>query len=409
MPPTTSERFTLLKPHGVKVAIVGAPSSTARIAQQLSIRPRGGFDVSRLTSIGQARELVGARKLAGAYVPGQRPAPVIVVATAASASLATFVEARFRELAAAQNRPLVVDDLRPLPANNASESPNFFFIVICTLGGFLTVTALGFAAPTLPESQRVGIVAAASLLAPIVAYLIGGPGYDTFTGSAGAILAMLGLGALYAFAVAVITRLLQLGLGRLGALIGSLVLIFLNVPSSGGSVAAPLLPGFWRFLSHFWIGAAALDANRSALYFGGSGVAGDVLKMLAWVAASACLLALPIHLRSTRRVRGSLVPERSPRADVVARRTGGRDATTRRRVLTAYATMGSWSLTAKPGMDSPPWLVRGRHWASRGGRPWRQSLSLWRSTSPYASGCQVTERSACPGFFRRSRAHCCLC
>ena len=164
----------------------------------------------------------------------------------------------------------------------------------------------------MPESQRVGIVASASLLAPIVAYLIGGPGYDTFTGSAGAILAMLGLGALYAFAVAVITRLLQLGLGRLGALIGSLVLIFLNVPSSGGSVAAPLLPGFWRFLSHFWIGAAALDANRSALYFGGSGVAGDVLKMLAWVAASACLLALPIHLRSTRRVRGSLVSPNDP-------------------------------------------------------------------------------------------------
>lgn len=292
------------EPHGVKVAVVGESKSTTRLAHQLSVRPRGGFDVSRLTSIGRARELVGARKLAGAYVPGQRPTPVIVVATAASASLATFVEATFREVAAAQNRTLVVDDVKPLPANNASGSPNFFFIVISTLGAFLTVTALGFVAPTLPEPQRLGIVASASLLAPIVAYLIGGPGYDTFSGSVGAILAMLGLGALYAFAVAVITRLLQLGLGGLGALIGSLVLIFLNVPSSGGSVAAPLLPGFWRFLSHFWIGAAALDANRSALYFGGSGVANDVLKMLAWVAACACLLAVPIHIRSRRRARG---------------------------------------------------------------------------------------------------------
>ena len=33
------------KPHGVKVAIVGAPSNTSRIAHQLSTRPRGGFDV----------------------------------------------------------------------------------------------------------------------------------------------------------------------------------------------------------------------------------------------------------------------------------------------------------------------------------------------------------------------------
>jgi hypothetical protein len=200
------------RPHGVKVAIVGESNGATRLAHQLSNRPRGGFDVSRLASTGQARDLVGARKLAGAYVPGQRLAPVIVVATAASASLATFVEATFREVAAAQNRPLVVDDVKPLPANNASESPNFFFIVISTLGAFLTVTALGVVAPTLPEPQRIGIVAAASLLAPIVAYLIGGPGYDTFSGSVGAILAMLGLGALYAFAVAVIARLCSWGL-----------------------------------------------------------------------------------------------------------------------------------------------------------------------------------------------------
>jgi hypothetical protein len=163
-------------------------------------------------------------------------------------------------------------------------------------------------APRLPERQRLGIVVAASALAPIVAYLIGGSGYDTLTGSVGAILAMLGLGALYACSVAVITRLLQLGLGGLGALIGSLVLIFLNIPSSGGSVAAPLLPGFWRFLSHFWIGPAALDANRSALYFGGSGVANDVLKMLAWVAGCACPLAAPIVLRRAPSPRRARIP-----------------------------------------------------------------------------------------------------
>ena len=78
---------------------------------------------------------------------------------------------------------------------------------------------------------------------PDVAYLIGGPGYDTFSGSVGAIVAMLGLGALYAFAVAVITRLLQFGLGGLGALIGSLVLIFLNVPAAAGASRPRCCPG----------------------------------------------------------------------------------------------------------------------------------------------------------------------
>jgi hypothetical protein len=287
------------KPHHVKVAIVGEPAATAPLAHVLSDKARGGLDVSQLATVAQARRLVADRKLAGGYIPGQHP--TAIVATAASASLANFVEATFREVAAAQDRPLAVDDVRPLPPDNSSGTPNFFFLIICTLGGFLTVVALGFLAPTLPEPQRIAIVAAASVLAPLIAYLIGGPGYHTFSGDFGTIMAMLGMGALYAFAVAAITRLLQLGLGPLGALVASLVFIFLNLPSSGGSVAPQLMPGFWRFLNHFWIGAAGFHANLSVLYFHGDGVGTDVLKILAWIAAWAALLAIPIYLRSTRR------------------------------------------------------------------------------------------------------------
>jgi hypothetical protein len=57
-----------------------------------------------------------------------------------------------------------------------------------------------------------------------------------------------------------------------------------------------LLPGFWRFLNHFWIGAAGRDANRNILYFRGAGVGTDVLKILAWVATCAGLIAIPIYL-----------------------------------------------------------------------------------------------------------------
>ena len=210
------------------------------------------------------------------------------------------MEATLREVAAAQDRPLAVDDVGPLPAENSSGTP-IFFIIIRTLGTLLTVVALGSLAPSLPELHRIAIVAAASVLAPLIAYLIGGPGYHTFSGDFGTVMAMLGMGALYAFAVAAITRLLQLGLGPLGALVASLVFIFLNFPSSGGSVAPQLMPGFWRFLNHFWIGAAGLDANRSVLYFHGGGVGTDVLKILAWIAAGAALLAIPIYVRTTRR------------------------------------------------------------------------------------------------------------
>jgi hypothetical protein len=302
------------KPHHVKVAIVGAPTATAPLARALGARPKNGFDVSQLVSVAQARRLVGARRLAGAYVPGPNRSTVIV-ATAASPSLANFVEAAFGQAAAGQNRPLAVDDVRPLPPDNASETPNYFLLIIWSLAGFLTVTALGLVAPTLPEWRRLAIMAAASLLAPLIAYLIGGAGYGTFSGSFGTIVAMLGVGALYTFAVAIITRLLQLGIGGLGGVIGSLLFLFLNLPSAGGTVAPQLLPGFWRFLNHFWIGAAGLDANHNILYFGGAGVGTDVLKILAWVATFAALMAIPIYLRSRPRARaGSSVSAIAPQA-----------------------------------------------------------------------------------------------
>jgi len=288
------------KPHHVEVAIVGPLATTASLAHSLSTTPKNGYLVSQLTSIADARRLVRDRKLAAAYVPGARPAPTVIVATAASASLSSFVEGTFRTVAAAQGRPLAVDDVRPLPPDNATGTPNFFFTIICTLGGFLTMAAMAFTAPKLPESQRFAIAGAAAILTPLVAYLIAGPGYGTFGGPFWTIVAMLAMGALYAFVVAAITRGMQLALGSFGALIGSLVFIFLNFPSSGGTVASELLPGFWRFLNDIWIGAAALDANRSILYFDGADVGDDVLAIVAWLAAWAVVLSVPFYLKKRR-------------------------------------------------------------------------------------------------------------
>src|ERR1700732_1694991 len=63
------------KPHHVKVAIVGAPATTAPLARALEARPKNGFAVSELVSVTQARQLVGARRLAGGYVARRnRPA-----------------------------------------------------------------------------------------------------------------------------------------------------------------------------------------------------------------------------------------------------------------------------------------------------------------------------------------------
>src|SRR4051794_13453584 len=114
------------KPHHVKVAIVGAPAATAPLARALGDTPTNGFAVSQLVSVAQARRLVAARRLAGAYVPGLNR-PAVIVATAASPSLANLVEATFRQTAAGAKRPPAGQEVWAFPPRDTPGKPHIFF------------------------------------------------------------------------------------------------------------------------------------------------------------------------------------------------------------------------------------------------------------------------------------------
>ena len=60
-------------------------------------------------------------------------------------------------------------------------------------------------------------------------------------------------------------------LGPPGIFVSLAIFVFLNIPSLGATYTGSMLPSFWRFLNHFWIGAATVNAERSILYFGGQG------------------------------------------------------------------------------------------------------------------------------------------
>ena len=298
-------------PHDVKVAVVGPSTDVAPLARGISVSARGALDISQIASVADARRAVAERDLAAAYVPMSAPTPTIIVASAASAGLANFVEGRFRQVAATQGHLLAVDDVKPLPAGNASGIANFFFLIACTLAGFLTAVTLGTVSPKLPETRRLALIASAAIAVPTVVYLIGGTGFGAFGGTFGTIIAMIAIGALYTMTVALVTRGLQIAAGRRGFVLASLIFIFLNLPSSGGIVPGELLPGFWRFLHQFWIGASALDANRTILYFGGAGTGTAALKILAWLAGWAALVAAILIARTRQRRKATDLPVRA--------------------------------------------------------------------------------------------------
>jgi hypothetical protein len=283
-------------PNNIKVAVVGPPAQTAPL--QAAIQQAGGsaFKVSQVATVADATHAVRHRDLVAALVPTTDPKQpaIAIVATAGGRLVATATEGFLRAVAAHQGAQLVVQDVRTLPSGDEIGLGVFLYLIILTIAGYLAATVLQTAAPNLEPSRRYPLLLAGAVLVPTLVYLIAGLGFGTYTGSAGTIFAFLGVGALYTFVVGLVTRVFQVLLGPPALFVSLTIFVFLNIPSLGATYTSNLLPSFWRFLNHFWLGAETVNAERSILYFDGDGVGTSLLRLLTWTAVVIVLLSLPI-------------------------------------------------------------------------------------------------------------------
>ena len=295
---------TYHKPHpnNIKLGIVGPSAQTAPLRAGIEKEAGSAFDITPVGTVARAAHDVRQRDLTAAFIPTAnqtRPATVIV-ASANGRLVATAAETVARGVTAAQGAQLVVREVRPLAPGDEIGLGIFMFMIICTICGYLAVSLLFTAAPGLHPSRLYPIIATIAILVPTIAYLIGGLGYGVYKGSAGTILAFIGVAALYTFVIGMITRLFQVLIGPAALFISLAIFVFLNIPSLGATYTSTMLPPFWRFLNHFWIGAETVNAQRSILYFGGQGVGTDLLRLLAWTAVITALLLLPVSRKLQR-------------------------------------------------------------------------------------------------------------
>jgi hypothetical protein len=292
------------KPHpdGIKVGVVGPAAQTAPLRAGLAKAAGSAFDIRQVPTAAQAAHDVRQRDLDAAFVPSANPKQpaTVIVASAGGRIVTTAAETLTRSAAAALGTPLVVRETRPLAPGDELGLGIFMFMIVCTICGYIAPTILETLAPGLEPGRRYAILAATAVLVPTIAYLIGGLGYGTYKGSAGTILAFIGVGAMYVFLIGLGTRLLQVLIGPLAIFVSLAVFVFLNIASLGATYTAPVLSPFWRFLNHFWFGAQAVNAERGILYFGGLGVGTAILGLLAWAAVIVALLVLPASRRRER-------------------------------------------------------------------------------------------------------------
>jgi hypothetical protein len=172
-------------------------------------------------------------------------------------------------------------------------------VVVAVIVSALVSQALVFAtANDAGFGERLVVVITFSVLAGLV-------GMGTATWLAGdygsGFWAAVGLVTLAAAAVGAVVAGLARLFGPPGLALAALVVVLLDLVSSGGPVGSQLLPDFYRWLAP-WMPAGQLYSSlRSALYFDGAALGTPLAVLAAWLVGGLVLMSLGEVVHSRRR------------------------------------------------------------------------------------------------------------
>jgi hypothetical protein len=290
------------QPHQLPVGVVGSAPEVAQLSAGFAARAPGAIQLTPYATEAAARAAIDGRSVDAALVLGPRSARLIVAGAAGPAvtgAITGIVGAAFQ----AQGTAVAVETVHPFAAGDPQGLILFFTILALLIASVVAGSLVGLR-DRLRWDARLLMVAGYGLAAGLVGMGTAGwvaGGYGAGFWSAAALVALGGAGV--AAAAAAGTRLL----GAAGVAVAVLVLVLLDLISSGGPLGTAMLPGFYRWLAPGMPAAQLFSAIRGALFFGGAGVGGPVVVLGAWLAGGLALTGLAELARSPR-------PEPTPHA-----------------------------------------------------------------------------------------------
>ncbi len=232
------------RPHDIPVGLVGPAPAMQQISTAFGSNAPGAFQFTTYASEADARAAVDSRAVDGVLVFAAGDAHGLILFFVVVAVIVSSLVAQAALLGTAPD---------------AGFGPRLVVVLaFAVLGG---LTAMGTAAWIADDYAT---------------------GFWTATG-----LVMLAAAAVGA-AVAGSARLL----GPPGLGLAALVVVLLDLVSSGGPAGSQLLPDFYRWLAP-WMPAGQLYSGlRGALYFGGAGLESPLIVLGAWLGGGLVLMGL---------------------------------------------------------------------------------------------------------------------
>ncbi|MEI5136422.1 ABC transporter permease [Streptomyces libani] len=269
--------------HGAKGAADTGGTADASVAKGASHgADRASHGADRAGEAGEAgalRASAGTSGAGGAAGPG-KPAPELLVATAASDTSATVVQKVFTPIAAQQGAPLKVTDVAPTAEDDPTGQGIFFLLVAISIGSYASVAVIGGAGAVLPLRLRAALALGTSFVVGLIGTAFAGPVFHLVDHGLGG---LWGMAWLYSAGILLIGTGLHTFLRRWTTLGVMTLFVMLNFTSSGGIFRPEMQNGFFAALHSFWNGAGFVEGTRSHVYFDGYGLSGHVWTLVWWL------------------------------------------------------------------------------------------------------------------------------
>jgi hypothetical protein len=270
-------------PHHIPAAVIGDRSTRPKLVAALEAATHDGLDLHPYASLARTKHAIDARG-----------PPRLFVASAAGVSVARLLEQVAMRIPTRAGGPLSIVDLRPLPPSDPQGLVAFYVTIAATILGFVTMFQLRANAPGL--SLRAWLVCVAILVAAgsLVLALITDPLLGALRGPFAELWAVLAAEV----AVAALFNSWMLTLIPRWAIVPTWGLfIAIGNASSGGAVAPPLLPAFYRVVGRFLPNGATVETLRNAVYFQSHQQLEPIIVEGTWLVCSLAGLLLTARLK----------------------------------------------------------------------------------------------------------------
>ena len=274
-------------PRAVPIAVAGPDQAVGEVETALAAVPRAdddvaAFDVRTVADEAAARDAIEQRDVYGAVVLSG-DGPQLLVASGAGPAVAQMLRSAAGELAA--DAPPAVEDVVPSdpddPNGGGLAAAVLPLVLTSAAGGLLIVLAIRGSGARLMAVVGLAVVAGLTTAA-LLQYGLGilaGP-YLALSGAVGLVVgavaaSVAGLGAL---------------LGRAGAALGILVMIFVGNPLAAATSASEMLPQPWGEIGQFLPPGAGISLVRSVAFFDGAGARMPLVVLTVWLLAGLALV-----------------------------------------------------------------------------------------------------------------------